>query len=124
MPSIAPEMISGHALEHDAVAEDARERDQEHHGADVDQAAFERLAEAAQPQHAVDEDADRDRVDHREGADLRRREDAEAQPDQQEDREQDRPDAAAEASAISLDARRASCARRDSRAACARDARS
>ena len=36
----------GHALEHDAVAEDRGQREQQHHRADVDQAAFERLAEA------------------------------------------------------------------------------
>ena len=48
-PSIQPEIDLRNALEHDAVAEDRRQREQEHHRADVDQAAFERLAEARAP---------------------------------------------------------------------------
>ena len=86
----------GNPLEHDAVAEDARQREQEHDAADVDQAAFQGLAEARKSEHAVDEQADDDGVDHRERPDLRRREDAEAKPEQQDDRKQDRPYAAPE----------------------------
>ena len=83
----------GDALEHDAVAEDRRQREQEHHRADVGQAAGDRVDERAQREHAVGEPADRDGVDHGERADLRGREHAHAQAQQQDHREQDRPDA-------------------------------
>ena len=82
------------ALEHDAVAEDRRQREQEHDCADVHQAPFERFLDRSAGQRAVREHSDDDRVHDGERADLGRRENAEAQTEQQDDREQQRPDAA------------------------------
>ena len=48
----------GHLLEHDAVAKDRRQREQEHDGADIDQAALDGLAKTRQRQHAVGEEPD------------------------------------------------------------------
>ena len=85
-----------HLLEHDAVAEDRRHRDEEHHRTDVGEAPLQRLRKGPAPEFPIDQGADHDRVDDRERADLGRREDAEPKPHQKEYREQQRPDAAAQ----------------------------